>query len=189
MEWVRLVELSVGTILMIGVIAKAREPDGFAEALRGYGLLPERLALNVAILLIMAEAAAGVLLLSGVWSPGGLFLAALLFLGFSGASWLQFARQSRGGAALECGCLGGALRLRHSAASAVLNSAVCLICVGAAVAAAFGTDPGSSLAGDLGPAMLILLAVVLSAMYWLSQFAISVLAEMASDQDPEEALS
>jgi hypothetical protein len=181
MVWLRLIELTVGMILLVAVLAKLRRPATFVEALADLEFLPESAKGVVAAVAIACEALVGVLLVADIGATIALATGFVLFVVFSAVSWSSLA--SRDSAATECGCLGGTLRLRHSFGSTLVNLGVAGLCLGAVVALV-GWEQSQDLA--VGEPVLAGLAASLCALYWLTQFAFSVLPEMLEDAFGEE---
>jgi hypothetical protein len=114
-------------LLLTAAFAKLRDPAAFREAVAGYALLPVRIEVGAAVLMLAAEIAAGLALLApAAW--GALGAAALLVL-YAGAVALGLARGLRH---VDCGCGGPGGRRPLHAALAWRNLAVAALLVAAA---------------------------------------------------------
>jgi len=92
----------LGTVFALAGLAKLPRRAQFEDAVRGYRLVPDRLAPPIARWLPMVELAAGALLLLGLGTaPVAALLAAFLVV-FTGAVAINLAR----GRAIDCGCYG-----------------------------------------------------------------------------------
>lgn len=124
-------QLAIGGAFATSVVPKLRDPRHFAATVAAYEILPRRLAPAGARLVIAAEAAVAVLLLSGLAFGGGVALALGLLALFAAATWTNLRR----GRAIECGCFGGSgevISPRSLARIAILAAAA--LALGAAVA-------------------------------------------------------
>lgn len=177
MEWVALVELTAGLILVIAFFAKLRDLAKFREAIRSYQLLPDVLTAPAAGIVLGGEGVLGVLLILGIALPVSLLASAALFVVFALAVTLAHARNPK--SEVECGCLGNLAQLRMGRLSIVLNVAVAASCLAASLSR-FALDGSvrftvyarfdSAEASFVQPA----LAVILAFLYWLTIYAISV---------------
>lgn len=174
MTWVRLIELAVALILAPAAVSKALDVNGFVISLRRFDILPSGLSVVIALATIGVEIVLAALLLAGVADVPALIAAALLFAGFARVAWLEATRREGGEPMPECGCLGGALRLRMGKGSAALN----LLVAGAAVAAAIGAAANPNGGVELALAELIFLAILVAGVYWLAHYALSVVSAM-----------
>jgi len=92
----------LGTVFALAGLAKLPRRAQFEDAVRGYRLVPDRLAPPIARWLPVVELAAGALLLLGLGTaPVAALLAAFLVV-FTGAVAINLAR----GRAIDCGCYG-----------------------------------------------------------------------------------
>jgi len=92
----------LGTVFALAGLAKLPRRAQFEDAVRGYRLVPDRLAPPIARWLPVVELAAGALLLLGLGTaPVAALLAAFLVV-FTGAVAINLAR----GRAIDCGCHG-----------------------------------------------------------------------------------
>lgn len=95
-------QLLLGAVFFIAAIGKLRNPARFAEALRGYALVPSLLSGPTAGGLLVSEVFVGISLLSGWALTVGVPAAGGLLLIFSVAVGINLRR----GRDLPCGCLG-----------------------------------------------------------------------------------
>jgi uncharacterized membrane protein YphA (DoxX/SURF4 family) len=92
----------LGTVFALAGLAKLPRRARFEQAVRGYRLVPDRLAPPIARLLPVVELVAGALLLLGfATAPVAGLLGAFLVV-FTGAVAINLAR----GRAIDCGCYG-----------------------------------------------------------------------------------
>jgi uncharacterized membrane protein YphA (DoxX/SURF4 family) len=92
----------LGTVFALAGLAKLPRRAQFEDAVRGYRLVPDRLAPPIARWLPVLELAAGALLLLGLaTAPVAALLGAVLVV-FTGAVAINLAR----GRAIDCGCYG-----------------------------------------------------------------------------------
>ena len=95
--WVRLL---VGAIFIAASIDKILHPDAFARMVYNYQILPDAFINVTAIVLPWVELVLGTLLIVGLWIPGTVVLANLLFLAFFASLLFNLAR----GLDIHCGC-------------------------------------------------------------------------------------
>ncbi|MFO1268505.1 MAG: MauE/DoxX family redox-associated membrane protein [Rubrivivax sp.] len=95
---------ALAALLLLGAFAKLRDLALFRAAVEGYGLVPERFAGAVAVVLPCAEAACGLLLLPLATRSAGAIAAAAL-VGCVTLAVLAALARGRGG--IDCGCGGG----------------------------------------------------------------------------------
>jgi cobalt-zinc-cadmium efflux system protein len=95
--WVRLL---VGVIFIAASIDKILHPAAFAQMVYNYQILPDAFINLTAIVLPWVELVLGSLLVVGLWIPGSVVLANLLFLAFFGSLLFNLAR----GLNIHCGC-------------------------------------------------------------------------------------
>ena len=155
-----------GLALLFGLAAlhKTRDLRAFATVVRGYRLVPERVAPLLAASVTACEAALVVaLLLPGAASQAAL-AAALLLLFYSGAIGWNLARGRR---SIDCGCLGPAGRQPLSAwllwRNAGLMAGALLAAQPIAGRALVWVDGLSAVAGVLSLALLFYAANALAA--------------------------
>jgi putative oxidoreductase len=163
MEWAALIRLTIGLVFAIAAVAKWARPGAAVSAVRGYGLLPERLVRPVALVLPAAESVLAVALLGGLAPRAALVGAAVLLTFFGGLVAWTTAR----GRQVNCGCLGSVVDLRLGRLSIAMN----LVLAGGAVAAA--TQPALSAGADAW-LVLYLSGALLAVLYWLATYARSV---------------
>jgi uncharacterized membrane protein YphA (DoxX/SURF4 family) len=97
LSWVRLL---VGVIFIAASIDKILQPAAFAQMVYNYQILPDAFINVTAIVLPWVELVLGSLLVLGLWIPGTVVLANLLFLAFFGSLLFNLAR----GLDIHCGC-------------------------------------------------------------------------------------
>ncbi|GAA3587942.1 hypothetical protein GCM10022419_082770 [Nonomuraea rosea] len=95
--------LALIAVLLYAVVGKARDVRAFAAAIGGYRLLPGRLTVPAAYLVIAAEVAAAGLLAAPPARRWGAVLAGLLFAAFLTGMASVLSRGLR----VACGCFGG----------------------------------------------------------------------------------
>jgi uncharacterized membrane protein YphA (DoxX/SURF4 family) len=95
--WVRLL---VGVIFIAASIDKILHPVAFARMVTNYQVLPDAFINVTTIALPCVELVLGSLLVLGLWIPGAVVLANLLFLAFFGSLLFNLAR----GLDIHCGC-------------------------------------------------------------------------------------
>src|SRR4029079_17991413 len=118
MTWVaRAAALALGAVLLVATLAKALDPQSFAELLQGQGLtlgLPPMLA---AVLALAVEGGLGLLLVLGVRRRWSLALVTLLVAGFVALNGWEWWRAAHGAApAAGCGCFGNLVQRSPAAA-------------------------------------------------------------------------
>lgn len=99
----RLSLLAIGLVFVAAALLKALNPEGFTEAVRGYGLLPDQLAPIVSTILLPLEMALGVALILDFRRRAAVTAAVVLLVGFLG---LMGYTQATGGDVSKCGCFG-----------------------------------------------------------------------------------
>ncbi len=125
---------ALGLVLLAATLAKAIDPQAFAELLRDSGLslgMPPRVAALIALVL---EGGLGLLLVLGVrraWTLTASALLVVLFVVFNGWEWW---RTAHGAAATGCGCFGNLVQRSPAAAFwqdvALLVPLLLLACLG-----------------------------------------------------------
>lgn len=98
-----ILRVSLASVFALAALHKLRDPGGFTTIVRGYGLVPDRVAPLVTALLAPAEVAAVATLLWPGLASVGAAVAVLLLCVYSGAIGLNLARGRRD---IDCGCLG-----------------------------------------------------------------------------------
>ncbi|MEU7859811.1 MauE/DoxX family redox-associated membrane protein [Nonomuraea sp. NPDC049141] len=89
-------------VLLYAAVSKARDLSGFAADIAGYQLIPQRLTVAAAVVVVGAELAAAGLLTAPPTRRWGALLAAVLFAAFLAA----MASVLRRGLSVGCGCFG-----------------------------------------------------------------------------------
>lgn len=95
--------LAVTAVLLVAALVKLRDVPGFARSVAGYQVLPGSLARPAAVGVLVAELAAGGLLLAPGGRRWGAVVAAILFAAFLAAMASVMRRRM----AVDCGCFGG----------------------------------------------------------------------------------
>lgn len=95
--WIRLL---LGAIFIIASADKIYNPEGFAQAVYNYQILPDALINLTAIILPWLELFLGIFLIVGFWLPGAVTLANGLLVVFFGSLVFNVAR----GLDVHCGC-------------------------------------------------------------------------------------
>lgn len=72
----------MASLFILAAVLKLSNPQGFAEAIQGFQIVPGHLVKLLAYALPWTELLAGVLLLIGMWSRACALLITLLLLGF-----------------------------------------------------------------------------------------------------------
>ena len=90
-------------MLLLGALDKFRDLPGFAAAVSAYEILPAGIGAPFALLLALAEVAAGALLLTPAWQPAGAGLALLVLATATAGLAFNLARGRRD---MDCGCAG-----------------------------------------------------------------------------------
>lgn len=90
----------LGIIFLYAGYVKANDPQGFAQAIYNYRLLPEWMINPMAIFLPWVELLVGISLLLGIWIDGASLVASGLLAIFAGALGISLAR----GLDIACGC-------------------------------------------------------------------------------------
>ena len=181
MEWAVLVRLTVGLVFLGSSVAKLLRPSVLTRSLQAYPMIPGAAARPLAVLLTVAEGAIAIGLLAGVQPQVALLGAGILLALFAVVTAMTLRRKGP----VDCGCLGGIVKLRlgwMSVASNVLLSVLAL--AAAALAGDFLAE------GALAPQSWVVLwgsASLLAAAYWLVAYAQSVtqlVAEAISRESP-----
>ena len=94
--------LFLGFVFVYAGVMKASDPQGFANILCSYRLLPEWMINPVAILLPWVEIVVGVSLFVGIWIRGGALVASSMLTVFAFVIGISLAR----GLEIDCGCFG-----------------------------------------------------------------------------------
>lgn len=96
------VQLAIGTVLLLASVGKWRNPMGFAHGIADYEILPDRLSAAFGLLLIPVETWLAFSHLTGWWISLAAPLGLVMFASFSVAIAINLAR----GRALPCYCFG-----------------------------------------------------------------------------------
>ena len=97
-------QIVLGVVLLAAGLAKLRQVSRFAAAVRGYQVVPPRLAGPVAVIVLGGEVLAGLALLSGRGVGVAAPAAGALFAAFAVAVGINLRR----GTSVPCGCFGAA---------------------------------------------------------------------------------
>jgi small-conductance mechanosensitive channel len=179
MAWAKLVELTVGVILVMAAASKAARLSSFATALSSYRLVPSGKARALAPVAVGVEAVVGFLLLTqhlAAWTLAG---AGLLFVTFVVVGVIEVLHADGAEPRADCGCLGGVVRLRVGRATIAINVLIAGACFSSAAAFVL-TDPDAASAqlARVASGAVWVAAISLAALYWLSSYAVSVIAVM-----------
>lgn len=96
----KLVRIGFGVVFVAASIDKIIHPDAFAQAVYNYQLLPNVTINFVAIVLPWLEFVLGLLLMAGIWVPGGVLLSSGLMAMFFAVLVYNQMR----GLDVACGC-------------------------------------------------------------------------------------
>ena len=118
LTWVaRAAAFALGAVLLVATVAKAIDPQSFAEHLQAEGLTLGLPAMVAALLALAVEGGLGLLLVLGVrrrWSLGAVTLLVVGFVALNGWDWW---RAAHGAApAAGCGCFGNLVQRTPAAA-------------------------------------------------------------------------
>lgn len=95
-------QLAIGLTFAVACFEKVRSPGAFTEIVRGYRLVPERMAVPTAGLVLIAEAYVAITCLTGFLISSGIPIAlTLLSLFFGAVGW-----NLHKGRTIACGCFG-----------------------------------------------------------------------------------
>jgi hypothetical protein len=169
MEWAVLVRLTVGFVFLGSSVAKLLRPSVLTRSLQAYPMIPGAVARPLAVVLTVAEGAIAIGLLAGVQPQVALLGSGILLALFAVVTAMTVRRKGP----LDCGCLGGMVKLRLGWMSVVNNV---LLSVLAVAAVAFAGDFVAA-EGALAPQSWVVLwgsASLLAATYWLVAYAQSV---------------
>ena len=92
----------LGFVFILAAVSKTADPDGFAQAIANYKLLPDFLINIAAIILPWIELSAGLLLLFGISVKENSAILSGLLIIFIAAIFISLLR----GLDIECGCFG-----------------------------------------------------------------------------------
>jgi hypothetical protein len=169
MEWAVLVRLTVGLVFLGSSVAKLLRPSVLTRSLQAYPMIPGAAARPLAVLLTVTEAAIAIGLLGGVQPQVALLGSGILLVLFAVVTAMTLRRRGP----LDCGCLGGVVKLRLGWMSVVSNVLLGVLALAAAALA------GDFVAGEgaLAAQSWVVLwgsALLLAATYWLVAYAQSV---------------
>lgn len=153
----------------IGKLARLRAS---VAAIRGYGILPDRVVGTVLGSAVAAEVAISLSLLLGIRVGYALVGAACLLVAFSVASLLAIRESGN----VECGCLGSALTIRLDRVTVGVNVALAVACVVAATQPVAALPLPTGAGGSAQAAIVSWCAgLALAILYWLAAYGRSVL--------------
>lgn len=92
--------LLLGVVFIYAGTQKIIDPQGFAQAVYNYQILPDELINFAALTLPWLELLVGLCLFSGIWLPGSSIISSGLFMIFIGALTYNHMR----GLDISCGC-------------------------------------------------------------------------------------
>lgn len=95
-----------GAVFILSGFVKARDPQQFLIAIRGFRLLPDPFAAWLALGLPWLEIFCGLAVMSGFLRRGGLLILNVCLLAFLAAIAAAWSR----GLDIECGCFGSAIK-------------------------------------------------------------------------------
>ena len=118
LTWVaRAAALALGVVLLVATLAKALDPQSFAEHLRAEGLTLGLPPMAAAVLALALEGGLGLLLVLGVRRRWSLAAVTLLVVGFVALNGWDWWRAAHGEApAAGCGCFGNLVQRSPAAA-------------------------------------------------------------------------
>src|SRR6185503_1457498 len=118
LTWVaRAAAFALGAVLLVATLAKALDPQSFAELLQGQGLTLGLPPMVAAVLALAIEGGLGLLLVLGVRRRWSLALVTLLVVGFVALNGWEWWRAAHGAApAAGCGCFGNLVQRTPAAA-------------------------------------------------------------------------
>lgn len=103
MAWLCLgARVALGALFLLAAWLKLRNPQGFAEAIEGFKIVPEHLVKLLVFAIPWTELVAGVLLILGVWARASALLVATLLAGFIVGIASVLVR----GLSTKCACFG-----------------------------------------------------------------------------------
>jgi hypothetical protein len=131
------VQLAIGTVLLLASLGKWRDPVDFARGVTDYEVLPDWLAYVFGLLLIPLETLIAVSHLTGWWISAAVLTGLAMFATFAVAIAINLAR----GRSLPCYCFGDG---EGEAISAQALARVLLLLGGEGLLLAFPGKPGTS---------------------------------------------
>jgi uncharacterized membrane protein YphA (DoxX/SURF4 family) len=118
-----LVRIALGIIFLWASIGKIRDPQGFAQIVENYHILPAVLVNPVAVLLPWVEAICGLSLILGFFVRGSSLIVDLLMLSFITAFILNVFR----GIDVSCGCFSVSVRQTSASLLVLMRDSLFLI--------------------------------------------------------------
>jgi hypothetical protein len=184
MVWARVLEVSAGVILLMAAASKGMRMSAFVRALGTYRLVTEVWAAPLGRATVVVEGLLGALLISERLPALALAGASVLFAAFATVGWIEARDAEHAGPRADCGCLGGVVRLRVGRVTVAMNVAVAAACLAATAAFAFADT--ATVDGELA-ASVWAAALPVAALYWMTSYAVSVIAMMHDDVDVPRA--
>lgn len=132
----------LGTVFLLAGLAKLPRRGKFEQAVRGYELVPGRLARPVALVLPPVELAGGSLLVLGLGTGVVASCLAALLLVFAGAVSVNLLR----GRSIDCGCFGSVAEKRITWLTVARNA----VFIGVALLVAVASPPSLAIAQGIG---------------------------------------
>jgi hypothetical protein len=173
-SWATLVRLAIGFIFAFAALAKLRHPREAAEAGPAYQFLPRAFTRLAALLVLAAEGAVSVLLITGISPAVALRSAAGLLILLAATSSLAIVRSNE---PFNCGCLGSVVEIRENWTLVGGNVALAVLAAAASFEPSAWSVEGSSSPPSVAISLL-LTASLLALLYWVASYAWSVQAEM-----------
>jgi putative oxidoreductase len=118
-----LVRIALGIIMLWASVGKIRDPQGFAEIVENYQIVPPVLVNLVAVLLPWVEAICGLSLILGFFVRGSSLIVNLLMLSFITAFILNIFR----GIDVSCGCFSVSPRQTSASVLVLIRDSLFLI--------------------------------------------------------------
>jgi uncharacterized membrane protein YphA (DoxX/SURF4 family) len=151
-----ILRLALAVLFATAVSHKLRAPSEFAAAVEAYRVMPARGTRLLAVLLVVGELTATVLLLAPGMQAAGAGVAAVLLAAYAGAIAVNLARGRRD---LDCGCAGPGARRPVGPALVLRN----LMLLGAALAVL--VPPSGRSLGWIDHATIVAAVVALASLY------------------------
>lgn len=146
----------VGAVLWLSAVAKAVAPRGFAAHLERLAPLPERLAVAIAVTVVVGEAALAMPLIVAAGPPAAEVAALILMAALSIVTMWAW----RLGRIEECGCYGPFLRLSPPVSGAINLAMIVLLATGLTVRNPAATVRYGVLAWATGAGVPVVVAVL-----------------------------
>lgn len=157
-------QIVLGLVFLVAAAGKLRKPRLFVATLRGYDLLPARLAVPVAGALVVAEALIAASFLTGLGVSATLAAAGALLLGFAAAVGVNLRR----GRAVPCGCFGSAIELISPRTLARIGMLMGATATLAALHLGGAPTPTSVMSGTAVESLVLSAVLAISAAWLLS---------------------